>query len=326
MNQVEFTFNWHYLDNRDIAFFSSGRLPVRPRTVNPSLPALGTGQYEWRGYLSRKAHPQAINPKSCYIVNWNNKPARGFGASDDEQSYGSVQRVELFKGFKRRMRLNQLASIMNRAATQDLRAVEVWPQIAAVLAGGAAPDARSKQAADLVSAWVAGKASRLDRNLDGKIDAAGAAVLDEAWKGLSTAVVSPVVGPAADDGGFLTAIQGRDGRANSQGSSYGGGWYSYVDKDLRRLLGRKVKGPYTLRYCGSGNLAACRASLWAAVKQAADALALSQGPNPAAWRASAVAERIVFRPGLLGAAGTMRWTNRPTFQQVIEFRGHRQRR
>ncbi len=64
MNQVEFSFNWFYLDNRDIAFFSSGRLPVRPRDVNPSLPTLGTGQYEWRGFLSRRGHPQAINPKS----------------------------------------------------------------------------------------------------------------------------------------------------------------------------------------------------------------------------------------------------------------------
>ena len=326
MNQVEFTFNWHYLDNRDIAFFSSGRLPIRPRTVNPSLPALGTGQYEWRGYLSRKAHPQAINPKRGYIVNWNNKPARGFGAADDEQSYGSVQRVELFKGFRRRMRINQLVSIMNRGATQDLRAVEVWPQIARVLASGPPPDPRTRQAAGLVTSWVAAKASRLDRNLDGQIDAPGAAVLDQAWKGLSTAVLTPVVGAAAADGGFLTQIQGRDNAASRTGSSYGGGWYGYVDKDLRRLLKRKVKGPYSLRYCGAGSLAACRASLWAALKQAADQLALAQGPNPAAWRASATRERIVFQPGLLGPSGTMRWTNRPTFQQVIDFRGHRKRR
>jgi acyl-homoserine lactone acylase PvdQ len=326
MNQVEFTFNWHYLDNRDIAFFSSGRLPKRPRTVNPSLPALGTGQYEWRGFLSRKAHPQAINPESGYIVNWNNKPARGFGASDEEQSYGSVHRVELFTGFRRKMRMHQLASIMNRGATQDLRATQVWPQIRAVLAGGPAPDARAKQAADLVTTWVGRKASRLDRDLNGSIDDPGAAVLDRAWKGLSTAVLRPVVGPAADDGGFLTLIQGRDNAPSSQGSAYGSGWYGYVEKDLRRLLGRKVKGPYSQRYCGAGNLAACRASLWAAIKQAADGLALSQGPNPAAWRSSAVTERITFRPGLLGAAGTMRWANRPTFQQVIEFRGHRKRR
>jgi len=42
-----------------------------------------------------------------------------------------------------------------------------------------------------------------------------------------------------------------------------------------------------------------------------------QGSSPAAWRSSATAERIEFLPNLIPL--TMRWTNRPTFQQVIEF-------
>jgi acyl-homoserine lactone acylase PvdQ len=322
MNQVEYTFNWHYADNRDIAFFSSGRLPIRARGTDPSLPTLGTGGYEWRGWLSRGGHPQAVNPSSGIIRNWNNKPAAGFGAADDEFSYGAVHRVGLFKGFKRKMRLNQLIGVMNRAATQDLRAVDAWPQIAAVLRGGPAPDARSQQAADLVAAWSGHGASRLDRNLDGTIDDPGAAVLDRAWTGLADAVLSPVLGPLTTD---LARIIGRDDSASSQGSSYGSGWYGYVDKDLRTQLGRKVDGRFSRRYCGGGNLTLCRAALWTAVKQAADGLALTQGPNPAAWRSDANAERIVFQPGLLGPSNTMRWTNRPTFQQVISFAGHRRR-
>lgn len=324
MNQVEFTFNWHYADNRDIAFFSSGRLPVRPRKVDPSLPTLGTGRYEWRGYLSRSRHPQAINPRNSdgIITNWNNKPARGFGASDDEYSYGPVNRVELFKGFKRRMGLHDLVGVMNRAATRDLRAREVWPTIAGVLRTGPAPDARSQQAADLVSAWARRGGSRLDRNLDGAIDDPGAAVLDRAWGPIADAVLSPVLGPLTAD---LARIVGRDNRANSRGSSYGSGWYSYVQKDLRSLLGERVRDPYSRRYCGNGNLVACRGSLWTAVKRAADELASTQGPVPANWRADANAERIVFQPGLLGPANTMRWTNRPTFQQVVSFKGHRPR-
>jgi hypothetical protein len=39
------------------------------------------------------------------------------------------------------------------------------------------------------------------------------------------------------------------------------------------------------------------------------------------WRSDATAERIDFPPGVLGQ--TMRWTNRPTFQQLMEFDGHR---
>lgn len=327
MNQVEFTFNWSYVDNRDIAFFSSGRLPVRPKRLNPSLPTLGTGEYEWRGFLSRARHPQAINPKRGVIVNWNNKPARGFGAADDQQSYGPVHRVDLFTGFAKKLALHDLVGIMNRAATQDLRAREVWPEVAAVLRTGPAPNARTQAAADQVTRWIRRDASRLDRDLDGNIDHPGAAVLDAAWPQISRAVLSPVLGPeAVADGGALDAVQGPDNGPNPGGSSFGSGWYSHIDKDLRSLLGRKVRGPYSRRYCGAGDLAACRDSLWEALRKAADELAAEQGPRPAAWRADARAERIVFEPGLLGAGTTMRWTNRPTFQQVIDFRGHRARR
>ena len=58
--------------------------------------------------------------------------------------------------------------------------------------------------------------------------------------------------------------------------------------------------------------------MWAAIQSAAEQLAVAQGSEPAAWRAAPV--RIEFPPGLLPY--TMRWTNRSTFQQVIEFTGH----
>ena len=85
------------------------------------------------------------------------------------------------------------------------------------------------------------------------------------------------------------------------------------------LLGKPVQGAYSTRYCGDGNVTACSQSLWTALDAAASALAAAQGADPAAWRASAVVERISF--GLLPL--TMRWANRPTFQQVISFRSHR---
>ena len=51
-------------------------------------------------------------------------------------------------------------------------------------------------------------------------------------------------------------------------------------------------------------------------------LQAAQGPDPAAWRADAVRERIKFAPGLLPL--TIRYTNRPSgIQQLLEFEGHR---
>ena len=43
-----FTFNVGYADDRDIAMYSAGRLPVRDTRVDPRLPTKGTGEYEWQ--------------------------------------------------------------------------------------------------------------------------------------------------------------------------------------------------------------------------------------------------------------------------------------
>ena len=93
-------------------------------------------------------------------------------------------------------------------------------------------------------------------------------------------------------------------------------------KDLRTLLGEPVAGKFHQRYCGGGDLDACRASLWTALQVAGRQLAATQGADPTAWRASATAERIKFVPGLL--TYTMAYTNRPSgIQQVISFDRHR---
>ena len=193
---------------------------------------------------------------------------------------------------------------MNTASTQDLRAVRVWPEVLRVLAGGPAPDERSQRAVNLVTSWMNRGSSRLDGDLDGKIDDPGAAVLDQSWDALAQAVLSPVLGDLVVPGGQLDRLETRDQSPRSRhgiGSSYDDGWYGYVRKDLRSLLGEHVRAPYSRRYCGNGDLAACRESLWAVIQSSADALAASQGTDPSAWRSDATAERIRFAPGALGA-------------------------
>ena len=312
-NQFETTFNWPYIDDKHIAYFSSGRLPILAPGTDPSLPTLGTGAYDWRGFLSLRQHPHEIAPRSDIFLNWNNKPARDWGAASDNYSYGSVHRVQLYTGFRTGMSEIDDVSIMNRAANQDLRAVQVWPVISKVLVGGPAPSMLAQQAADLVSAWAAQGASRLGNDATGKIDDPGAAVLDAAWKAIADAVLEPVLGDLIDQ---FASLNPRD-----SAPAFDVGWYGYVDKDLRSALGMPVQGPFSRGYCGNGSLAACRASLWAAIQAGAEQLAATQGSDPTAWRSPAA--RIIFDPGLISY--TMRWTNRSTFQQVIEFLGHASR-
>jgi acyl-homoserine lactone acylase PvdQ len=327
MGGQDFIFNWFYADSRDIATFSSGRLPLRPPVDAGGLPIPGAGADDPSGYLPAARHVQAIDPPSGAIVNWNNKAGAGFSSADDNWAYGSVQRVDLLDaGIAARQKhtLTSVVGAMNAAATQDLRVVRVLPAISAVLDGTTAPSPRAQQMLSLLEAWRAAGGSRLDRDLDGKIDDPGAAIMDATWPRLADAVLRPVLGPLVDR---LAALMPRDDPPNAGGSSYLTGWYGYVDKDLRTLVAQSrgaapPAGAFATRFCGGGDLGACRASLWAALDSAGAELAAAQGPDPVAWRADATGERIRFA-GFM--PNTMRWSNRPTFQQVMTFASHRPR-
>jgi acyl-homoserine lactone acylase PvdQ len=314
------TFNTFYADDRRVAMVTTGRLPQRAPGVDSGLPTDGRGRHEWRGFLKAKAHPHAV-VKSGVLNNWNNKPARGFPGADDQWAYGPIGRVDLLNGNTAKVKRHTLASLtgaMNAAATQDVRTMTFVPLLAEFLRGGQAPSPRAAQMLQLMQDWRRQGGSRLDRDLDGKIDAPGAAVLDAAWPGLADAAMSPVLGP--DLAEQLNDTLHR--RFDLPPGGQFGGWHMYMSKDLRRLMGRKVRGPLANRYCGNGDAARCRSDLWAAIEAAGNELAATQGPDPNAWRADANRERIDFLPGLLPF--TMRYTNRPSgIQQVIEFRGHR---
>jgi acyl-homoserine lactone acylase PvdQ len=313
-NELGTTFNMAYLDSKDIAYFSTGRLPVLAEGTDASLPTFGTGQYDWKGFLSLAQHPHEVAPANDQFLSWNNKPAPEWGAASDTYSWGPVHRVQLFTGFNSKMTEAKDATVMNRAATQDLRAIKLWPVIEKVLAGGPAPSKLAEEAVSLVSTWIAEGAHRVGPK-SGQPKAPGAAVIDAVWTPIAEDVLGPVLGELLPE---FKSMNSPDDPPNPRGSSFDNGWYGYVYKDLRAELGESEQGAFSREYCGNGSLPACRESLWSSIQLAAEQLQASQGSDPTAWRAAAV--RIEFPPGLLPF--TMRWTNRSTFQQVIEFTGH----
>jgi Penicillin amidase len=258
------------------------------------------------------------------MTNWNNIAAHGFGAADNNWGgNGSVARVDLLD--KNLARLSQggkwnlasVASAMNAAATQDVRAIDTVPLLSRLLQGTTPPNAQAAQMLQLLVAWHNNGGSRLDRDLDGKIDDPGAAIMDTAWPKIADAFMKPQLGPQLDE---LNSLFSRFDQP--PGGQYSG-WYQYFDRDIRRLTGLPVAQPLANRYCGGGSLAACRSDVWQAIAAAGAALTTAQGTsNPTLWRADANAERIKFVPGLLPT--TMRYTNRPSgIQQVISFNRHR---
>jgi len=318
-DQTPQTFNSVYIDDKDIGVFTSGLIPIRPSNVDPDLPIDGRGHEEWRGDVSFQNHPQGINPPNGEIVNWNNRTEAGYEAPDDNWMFGPSQRVDLLLnnlGKGGNLTPAAVVSAMNEAATQDVREMTFEPVLSKLLHGGRAPNARDAEMLALLDAWHRHGGSRLDRTGNGQITDPGAAVMDTAWPLLADAWASTVLGPklTAELASFDSQFQAPPG-----GQEFG--WFGYMDKDLRTLLGERVRGKFAVRYCGGGSLKRCRAQLWAAMDKAGRELAATQGPNPAAWHSSATAEQISFIPGLLPYK--LAYTNRPTgIQQVLSFFGH----
>jgi acyl-homoserine lactone acylase PvdQ len=315
------TFNSFYVDRRHFAEYTSGRLPIRRKGVDPGLPTKGTGKFEWRGFLSSKRHPHGADLKRGFMTNWNNGVARRFGAADDQWARnGSVGRVDLLNYNLRRLKRKgkwspaSVTAAMNAAATQDVRAIDFVPLLARLLKGSTAPSPRAQQMLDLLVAWRAHGGSRLDKDLNGKIDDPGAAIMDEAFPRIADAAMAPKLGPQL---GELNSLARRYDQP--PGGQYGG-WQMYMDRDFRNLLSkRRIPDQFHLAYCGNGSLASCRASVWSAIQDAGNQLTIDQGTaTPSAWRADATGERIQFSPLPLLE---MRYTNRPSgIQQVISFR------
>lgn len=332
---VQYTFNWFYADGDQIAYFNSGKNPVRARKVDPNFPTMGTPRFEWRGYEPIPTlnaaqtpvgqHPQVIDQK--YLSSWNNKQARGFRAADDNFGYQSLYRVKLLddrikagtKG-KRKMSLPELIDAMEDAGTVDLRGDAVLKWALKVITSKKVKDAQLRNAIETLNAWRRSGAHRRDRDGNGVYEQAEAVrIMDTWWPLLLEAQFKPALG----DGLFekLQSMIGFDDIPRAQGSAYQSGWYGYAQKDLRTVLGKRVKGRYSREYCGKGKLRKCRQALLGSLQQALGVSAAElygtetcEGGDPQ-WCHDSVRSRA------LGAVTQppMHWINRPTFQQAVEI-------
>jgi acyl-homoserine lactone acylase PvdQ len=313
------TFNSFYIDDKDIGVFTSGLIPIRPANVDPALPINGTGKEEWRGWVPFKDHPQGINPPSGEIVNWNNRTEAGYQAADDNWLLGASHRVQLLLnnlGHGTNLTPAWIVSAMNAAATQDVREIDLEPILSKLLHGGRAPSVRDAQMLALLDQWHRQGSSRLDRTGNGQITAPGAAIMDTAWPLLANAWASTVLGP-----GLSSELNSFAARYQPPPGGQEQSWVEYLNKDLRTILGQRVRGRYSVRYCGGGNVNRCRRLMWRAIDMAGRKLAAKQGPIPSVWHSSATAEKISFVPGLLPYK--MAYTNRPSgIQQILSFSGH----
>ncbi len=225
-----------------------------------------------------------------------------------------------------------LTQAMEDAAVTDLRGEDILPELLKVIDSAAVTDPQLKQTVDGLKNWLADGAKRHETSPGSHTYAHADTVrtVDAWWPLLVKAEFEPTMG-----GDLYTAMTralqideppsaGEAGVAH-KGSAFQHGWWSYVDKDLRSVLGRTVPGAAPVTFCGAGDLAQCRHMLLTTLQQAAATPASTVYPGDDVCQAGDqwCADAIEQHP--LGGItdDLISWQNRPTYQQVVQFPAHR---
>ncbi|WP_160050616.1 penicillin acylase family protein [Nocardiopsis sp. FR4] len=349
---IGYAFNWHYVDDEDIAFVNSGANPVRTEGTNPNLPIDPYSGAGWSGwdpdangadYHPLEDHPQAVNPD--YIVNWNNKPAHGYTSG---WSTGPVHRGDLLDGRVsaliddgHRFTTASLTRVMMEAGVADLRAQEVLPLLLEVIDTAPVEDPELAPVVEELRLWHEAGSLRREPFRDAGYYSYANAVraLDAWWPLLVRAQFEPELGedlytrltravqidesPSGSIGG------GAPGSVNQgqphRGSAFQYGWWSYAHKDLRSVLGQPVEGELGRTHCGGGDLEACRTVLLDTLAQAARTPAgeVYPGDEHCPVGDQLCADTVIHQA--VGGIGMwpIAWQNRPTYQLVYQFSGGR---
>ncbi|MFI7058454.1 penicillin acylase family protein [Streptosporangium canum] len=357
-SKIGFAFNWFYVNSSDAAYFMSGNSPVRSAVSDPNLPMTADAAHEWAGfdpstntatYTAPATHPQTADQD--YLVSWNNKQAKDYGAADGNFSFGPVHRADLLDAPVKAAlsgsgKLDRAGTvkIMAEAATTDLRGRKVLPDLLRVINSATVTDPALASAVAKLSAWASAGARRLEASPGGKTYAHADAirVFDAWWPKLVQAQFKPSLGdglyqslvnalqinesPSGHQQGDVSSLPGSANEAQThKGSAFQYGWWGYVSKDVRAVLGDPVSGPLPGRHCGGGTPAGCRTvllnSLSAALAEPATTTYPADGVCAAGdqWCADAVQQSPLggIKQSLIS------WQNRPTYQQVVSFPAHR---
>lgn len=339
--------NWFYVDNKNIAVLQSGWFPRHARGSNPDLPIWGTGRWDWRGYqpttddyhrLPDSADPTSVDPKQGYLVNWNNAIAHGWRVAAGDWENGPVVRAtilqDLLKSALRRGPLN-LAGITGAVTapslTADVRGMADWPWIRRVI--GSNRNRHVRQLVSLLGGWArAGSQRRSTAAFNIVDDSPAVLLMDTWWPMLVRAEFQPVAGAPlmALVNQQFNSIQ-PDGIRDGTGNGFFAGWAMDVQKDLRHVLHRRVRGRFSRIYCGRGSRRRCRSLLTRTLLQAAAQVRARYGPSMANWKLPVTCpittppscDQIV--PTSAGAISipAQPFDNRGTFYQAVAVNGKR---
>jgi hypothetical protein len=341
------TENWFYANRDQAGFQQSGRFARHAPGSDVDLPYNGDGTGDWVGFDPGKYTFKTISPavrphtEDELAISWNNKEGVGWRKGPTEWSDGPVHRALLLhrrladelrvKGGK--VDLLGLTRAVNRAATGDLRGEEPYRWMRRVIGKA---QGRDEKFLRLLDSWRGAGSPRLDVNGDNVYEHSAAVLLmDSWWPRFVRQEFEPELGPE-----LFNTVESRVLGLNG----FGWGWASQVQKDLRNVLGRKVRGRYSRKYCGGkpivqpvkGSsptvvLKRCRALLLHTLRQAVQGLEQDRGTDVSQWQYPATCPLttpracVQIEPSTAGAVPTppFPWQNRGTYHQVIEVLGRK---
>jgi penicillin G amidase len=295
IDQMVGTGNFLYADTLgNIAFWQSGRIPVRASGFDTRLPLPGDGTAEWTGNF--QPIPKSINPVRGWLANWNTR-ASVESDNPDNQTFGKQQRT-----------------------------LEVEDAINAALADGVvSQDELTNIARDISRTKVPGQIGREARYLQPYLLAAldsvppanplapqARAVL-QAWDG--SAFADPVTSTNQEQGEVIfTAWVSQmltNTFADELGSSAGEANANTLIHVLDEALGGGSGVPPSRDYFNG-------ADPNTVMSQTFDQILTTLGPTPAAWTKPRIVDRFrhVLYP-TVPEVGTMLESNKNTYAQIV---------
>jgi hypothetical protein len=266
-------------------------------------------------------------------VSWNNKQAPRWASADDHWNYGPIYRSQLIENRIKadiasghKVTIAQLVQSMDEPATEDIRAVILWPILKRAI--GTPSDPTLRNALAELQTWVnAGGHRRASSLATAKHDDYTPAIelMDAWWPKLVQAEFGPMLGPRA-----MSAVEAMSGFG---GTDFADGWWGYTSKDLRRVFGiGHERAPYSRAYCGNiphRHLTAaalrtrCRTALRTSLRQALTVTPRQlYGRKCATDPEPACSDQNRWTYASAIALPPFPYQNRTTFQQVVTLTQH----
>ena len=305
-------FNFFYADvHNHIAYWHTGAYPIRPRNADPSLPVPGDGRYDWKGLESWSAHPHVVDPRSGYLVNWNNKPSTGWWSKNLEtggeggfwgDEWESVPLAHVVAGHSK-MTFDQLGQVPREVAYTDNRARVGLPYLRRALTH--TTDASLVALKPAVDAW---NGERNVVNGKGGYGTPAVAFFDRFWENLMRDVEQPRLGDDWSENAGLDCptchLRSIDNLSVPT--------YKFETVGAQLLIA-SLRGQTGKRWIhGRSTGVALRAAL-----DTVDQLTKEQGTDPLAWN-EPVETGEYSAQGALSAPALSPLPNRGSYGQVVE--------